>query len=194
MKEKRKSLHIDLYSDDVYSSFGTDNIPLLNDEISHTIQTYANNSRAKTKLTINFKTYEEDPIDYSEFLDAYKNTFKSKINEKKFDLKRQLILGTSLFIIGLILLLIDVRIESKVSNYFYELINIFAWVFCWVAIEVLTLEMTKIVIEIQKLNKLINAKITFTCENIQSIAETNKKIAQKVAKKQKANAEIKKQI
>ena len=188
MNKKRKSLNIDLYSDDVYSSFGTNNIPLLNDEVSRTIQTYANNSKANAKLIINFKTYEEDPIDNKEFLDAYKNTFKSKITEKKYDLKRNLILGTSLFIIGLILLFIDVKIESKVSNYFYELINIFAWVFCWVAIEVLTLEVAKITIEIQKLNKLINAKIKFTCEPIESIADTNKKIAQKVAKEQQSNS------
>ena len=194
MQNRRKSLNIDLYSDDVYSSFGTDNIPLLNDEISHTIETYANNSKAKTKLSINFKTYEEEPIDNDEFLQAYKNTFSSKINEKKFELKRCLILGSSLLIIGLLLLLFDVKIENKVSYYLFELFNIFSWVFCWGAIEVLTIEVAKISIDIQKLKKLINAKITFSCDNIQSIADTNKKIAQKVAKEQKENAEIKNKI
>ena len=99
---KRKGLSFNLYSDDVYCSYGTDNGPLLNDEIAQTIENRANNHKLKNGLEITFNTYEESPIDKNEFLQAYSNTYNSKIVEKKHELSRCLITGTILMLVGII--------------------------------------------------------------------------------------------
>ena len=192
--KKRKNLNFDLYSDDVYCSYGTDKGPLLNDEIAQTIENHANNNKVKTRLAITFNTYEESPIDKNEFLQAYSNTYNSKIVEKKHELSRCLITGAILLFVGLALLLFDVTIEEKVPYFWFELFNVFAWVFCWGGIEVLTIELVQIVIEIKKIKRLTNALIHFTCDNIKSIADTNKKIAKKAVKNHKENIELEKHI
>ena len=192
--KKRKNLNFDLYSDDVYCSYGTDKGPLLNDEIAQTIENHANNNKVKTRLAITFNTYEESPIDKNEFLQAYSNTYNSKIVEKKHELSRCLITGTILLFVGLALLLFDVSIEDKFPYFWFELFNVFSWVFCWGGIEVLTIELVQIVIEIKKIKRLTNALIHFTCDNIKSIADTNKKIAKKAVKSHKENIELEKHI
>jgi hypothetical protein len=48
--------------------------------------------------------------------------------------------------------------------------------------------------DIVKIKRLLKAHIHFTSDNIQSIVDTNKKIAQKVVKSQKENIELKKHI
>ena len=191
---KRKSLSFNLYSDDVYCSYGTDNGPLLNDEIAQTIESHANNHKIKTDLEITFNTYEESPIDQNEFLQAYSNTYNSKNIEKKHELSRCLITGSILMTIGIILLIIYVSMENKVPYFWFELFCLLAWVFGWGGVEVLTIEMVQILIEIRKIKRLIKAHIYFTSDNIQSIADTNKKIAKKAVKSHKENLELEKHI
>ena len=189
---KRKSLNFNLYSDDVYCSYGTDKGPLLNDEIAQTIENHANNHKIKEDLSITFKTYEESPIDKNEFLQAYSNTYNSKIVEKRHELSRCMITGLILLTVGFLLLWLDVAIEEKVPYFWYELFNVFAWVFCWGGIEVLTIEAIQIILEIKKIKRLTHAHIYFTSDKIKSIADTNKKIAKKAVKSHKENVELEK--
>jgi hypothetical protein len=191
---KRKGLSFNLYSDDVYCSYGTDNGPLLNDEMAQTIENRANNHKLKNGLEITFNTYEESPIDKNEFLQAYSNTYNSKIVEKKHELSRCLITGTILMFVGIILLVVFAAVEEHLPLFWVELIDLFAWVFGWGGVEVLTIELIQIAIEIKKIKRLLKAHIHFTSDNIQSIVDTNKKIAQKVVKSQKENIELKKHI
>ena len=193
-QSERKNLNFNLYSDDVYCSYGTDNGPLLNDEIASTIQERANNHKIKDKLSIEFITYEESPIDKTEFLSAYHNTYASKIKSKKHELVRCIYTGAILLIVGILTLLLDVFIEDKVSYFWFEFFNVFAWVFCWGAIEVLTIDLAQIQMEINKVKKLTKADIKFSCKSFKSIVETNKKIAKKVAKSNKENKELEKHI
>ena len=62
-KVQRKNINFNLYSEDVYCAYGTNNNPLLNDEISLTIEEAANNYKIKDKLNIQFNTYDDAPID-----------------------------------------------------------------------------------------------------------------------------------
>lgn len=158
---QRKNINFNLYSDDVYCSYGTNNVPLLNEEISSVIEESANNYKIKEKVNIQFNTYEETPIDEDEFVQAYQNTFTSKIKSKKHELKRCMITGLILLCVGILTLLFDVFIEEKLAYFWYEFFNVFAWVFCWGGIEVLTIELTQIQIEINKTKKLTHANITF---------------------------------
>ena len=179
---ERKNVYLNLYSDNVYCYYGTDSGAILNGEIASTIEERANNHKIKEKLSINFKTYKEAPINQEEFVNAYHNTFSSKIKTKQHELKRCLITGIILLLIGLVMLCFDVFIENKVPYFWFEFFNVFSWVFCWGAIEVLTIQLVQIKMEINKLKKITNANLLFTSTSLHTTKETNKKSTRKGTK------------
>ena len=165
MEKERKVLNFNLYDKDVYNSYGVDDNPLLNDELAYTIEERANNHKIKTKLAINFKKYSESPINEESFLNAYQNSFNSRIKAKTHELSRCLITGLIMLGVGILMLLFDVFVAETYFHYFrFEFFNVFAWVFCWGGIEVLTVELVQIKMEIGKLEKLTNAEISFSEE------------------------------
>jgi hypothetical protein len=183
-KTERKKLNFDLYDNDVYCHYGTENGPLLNDEVASTLQEKANNHKIKDKLLIEFKVNEESPIDKTEFLYAYHNTYSSKIKEKKHEVVRCIYTGIILLIIGILMLALDVSIEDKLPYFWFEFFNVFAWVFCWGAIEVLTIELAQIEMEINKIKKLTKADIVFTYKKPR-ITEQKEETARKTTRTKK---------
>ncbi len=186
---KRKNVSLNLYSDDVYCYYGTDSGAILNTDISSTIEERANNHKIKEKLSINFQTYKESPINQEEFVNAYHNTFSSKIKTKKHEFKRCLITGIILLLVGLAMLCFDVFIENKVSYFWFEFFNVFSWVFCWGAIEVLTIQLIQIQMEINKIKKITEADITFTSTSLHPAVKARKTTASKTTKKEKTATE-----
>ena len=176
----RKKLNFNLYNDNVYCSYGTtEGGPLLSEDIANTIGTHANNHKLKTILEIVFNTSKDSHLDQEEFKQAYKNTFSSKKVEKKHELSRCVLTGSILMTIGIILLIIYVSMTNRVPYFWFELFCLFAWVFCWGGIEVLTIELTQIAIEIKKIDRMINTRISFISKDIKqesknSEATTNK--------------------
>jgi hypothetical protein len=106
----------------------------------------------------------------------------SKIKTKQHELKRCLITGLILLLIGLVMLCFDVFIENKVPYFWFEFFNVFSWVFCWGAIEVLTIQLVQIKMEINKLKKITNANLLFTSNSLHTTKETNKKSKRKDTK------------
>ena len=99
-----------------------------------------------------------------------------------------------LIFVGILLLFIYSSTQAKMALFWAELINLFSWVFGWGGVEVLTIELIKIAIDIRKIKRILKAQISFTSDNIQSILNTNKKLAQKAAKNHNDNIELKKHI
>ena len=97
-------------------------------------------------------------------------------------------------IVGIMLLIVYASVEEKLPVFWVELIDLFAWVFGWGGVEVLTIELIQIAIEIKKIKRLINAHIHFTSDNIKSIADTNKKIAKKAVMSHKENIDLDKHL
>ncbi len=158
---ERKNISLDLYNDNVYCYYGTDTGAILNGEIASTIEERSNNHKIKEQLSINFRTHKEAPIDQEEFVSAFHNTFASKIKAKKHEFKRCLLTGIILLVVGLAMLCFDVFIEDKVPYFWFEFFNVFSWVFCWGAIEVLTIQLIQIQMEINKLKKITESNINF---------------------------------
>lgn len=177
----RKKLNFNLYNDNVFCSYGTtEGGPLLSEDIAKTIETHANNHKLKTNLEIVFNTSKDSNLNKEEFKQAYKNTFSSKKIEKKHELSRCILTGSILMAIGIILLIIYVSMVNRVSYFWFELFCLFAWVFCWGGIEVLTIELTQIVIEIKKIDRMIKTRISFISKDVEqknnnSETNTNKK-------------------
>ena len=161
--EERVILNFNLYDKDVYNSYGVDDMPLLNDELAYTIEEQANNHKIKTNLAINFKKFKKSTIKEEDFLNAYQNSFNSRIKTKKHELARCFSTGIIMLLVGICMLMFDVFVAEPYFNYFwFEFFNVFAWVFCWGGIEVLTVEFIQIKMEIGKLKRLTNADINFS--------------------------------
>ena len=157
-----KEISFNLHDDeDIYCPCGTNGRPLLDEDIVSTIQVEANNYKIKDRLNINFNIKKDSTVNEDEFVDAYKNVFSSKKKEKKYEWNRCLITGLILLCVGIIVLAFDVFLESRVPYFWFEFFNVFSWVFCWGGIEVLTVELIQIQMEINKINKLLNANIKF---------------------------------
>ena len=72
----------------------------------------------------------------------------------------------------------NVSMENKVPYFWFELFCLLAWVFGWGGVEVLTIELVQIVIEIKKLKRLTNAHISFAYEITKPSTNTDKNIVQ----------------
>ena len=178
--DERVILNFNLYAKDVYNSYGVDDRPLLNDELAYTIEEQANNHKIKTNLAINFKKFKKSAINEETFVDAYQNSFNSRIRTKKHELSRCVATGAVMLLVGILMLLFDVFVAEPFMNYFwYEFFNVFAWVFCWGGIEVLTVELVQIQMEIGKIRRLTNAEINFTLVESEAEKHADKNIETK---------------
>lgn len=158
---KRIDFAINLYTEEVYNNYGVDDRPLLSDELSYTIEEKANTKKIKTNFNIALKKSDDININETDFMDAYLNTFTGKVKKKRHEFFRCLYTGLIMLAVGIGLLAFDVFIEGLVPYFWYEFFNVFAWVFCWGGIEVLTVELVQIEMEIRKIKRLTNAKLKF---------------------------------
>ena len=170
MKNKQK-LTINIFDEDVFIEYGVDGEETLQDELTDTIEKKANTQKLSTELEINVVKPENSKINNEQFALAFKNTFKDKINTVKHECSRCVLTGLILLMVGIGMLALDVFVLEPLNYFVYEFFNVFAWVFCWGGIEVLTIELTQLIIEIKKSKRILNS--TLTLEN------THKKEKQK---------------
>lgn len=161
--QNRKKLTINIFDEDVFNEYGVDGEETLQDELTETIEQKANTQKISTSLEINVVKPENSNIDNKKFTLAFKNTFKDKIKTIKHECSRCVITGLILLMVGVGMLALDVFVFENLNYFVYEFFNVFAWVFCWGGIEVLTIELTQLVIEIKKAKRILNS--TLTLEN-----------------------------
>lgn len=158
VQNKQTKKIFNIYKGDIYNEFYIDNKKTLQEELCNTIERVSNEDGVLQSATFEFKVSEGVQVDEKEFKDAYKNSFNTIKAVKKNECFRCLMYGLSLFLVGMILLFINIYVVDT-NNFVYEFFNVFTWVFLWGAIEVLLIEMVQIIIEIKKLKKILEAKI-----------------------------------
>ncbi len=157
-----KSFSIDLYDENIYNEYGVSNSELLQDELCDTIEKISNTHKIKTNLIINFSKPKQSVLDEKEFVNAFKNTYESKVSMKKHEVNRCIITGGIMLFIGIAMLCLDIFVFEPLNYLAYEFFNVFSWVFCWCAIEALTIQLIQLIIEVNKYKKILNARIKFT--------------------------------
>lgn len=90
---KPSNITIDINDEIVYAEYGFDDKLLLNDSLIDSIEYVASTRPIKQKLTLCVKENVPVNIQENQFIDAYKNTFNTKIDGKKHEIGRCVMTG-----------------------------------------------------------------------------------------------------
>lgn len=163
MKKQKQSntITIDINEENVYAEYGYEDKLLLEDSLVDSIEYMASARPIKQDLTFCFKETVKTGIDEAEFIEAYHNTFNTKIEAKKHEISRCVITGVILWLVSIALILFEQFVIVNAHPVVYEIFEIMSWVFTWVAVEAFTLELIQIVLEKRKLNRLLNVDFKF---------------------------------
>lgn len=159
MEKSRKKLTINLYDEDVFNEYGVDDEQVLQEELSDTISALANTEKISTPLEITFIKPEKSKIENDKFVKAFSNTFSYEIARKSHECARCIITGIILLLVGVAMLAFDVFVMEELNYFLFEFFNVFAWVFCWGGIEILTIELIQLIMEKNKAKRVLNSKI-----------------------------------
>ena len=160
-RKKYTKLKIGIYEKEVFAEYGYDNHELIEESLVYTVYSLAETKPIRENLELVFTKNVDTSFEEERFKQAYKNTITNKTKSLDHEIRRCAMVGIFTLIVGLLLLCVDVFLIGNNSKYFYELVSIFAWVFCWVATEVLTIQILQLVIEKRKYKRLLRCKITF---------------------------------
>lgn len=161
-KQKVRKFKININDDNVYDDYCVDDEKevILQDSLFDRIKNLADLTPIKQKLCFNFvKEDSTVDIDKEEFLTAYSNTVKVKTIIKKHEINRCFISGLTFLLIAIALIFVDVYLSHNFTGVFAYLIEISAWVFAWVAVEVLSIQLLQLTIDKNKLKRLLKAEI-----------------------------------
>lgn len=163
MKTKKKSSNItvDINEEIIYEEYGFDDKLLLSDVLADTIEYVASTRPIKQKLKLNIKENVQANIDEKQFTDAYKNTFSTKIDGKKHEIGRCIITGIVLWIVSIGLILFEQFVIAGSNAILCEIFEIISWVFTWVAVETLTIELIQLIMDKRKYSRLLDVKFKF---------------------------------
>lgn len=158
-RNKRKSIHVNLFNEDVYAEYGVENDILLDDALVDRVQALANTKPISAKLSVTFVAKHSVEIDNTKFKKAYKNSVQNRIDMKNHEIFRCTITGTIFLIFSLVLLGVYVYFRPYFSAFWDQFLTIFDWVFLWSAIQVLTIELIQLFIDKAKIIKLLKARL-----------------------------------
>ncbi len=155
------NITLDINDENVYADYGFDDKLFLNDWLAGSIEYVASTRPIKQKLTLCFKELVPANIQEEQFVDAYKNTFNTKLNGKKNEIVRCVMTGIILWIVSLALIFFEQLVIAGMHDIICEIFEILSWVFAWVAVETLTLELIQLIMDKRKYTRLLNVKFQF---------------------------------
>lgn len=143
------------YSSSTYSDISSD----LSEFITHSL--YSIN--IDEDLHFNIYTNEIDSNTKELYKNAIINHFKDKNIDLYIDIKRLTKISIIMALIGIMALslMIIFNINNIGNEITSEIINIFAWVFIWEAVDIYFLQRTVIKLKMRKYQKIINSTIEF---------------------------------
>ena len=160
-KKQSNTITIDINEENVYAEYGYEDKLLLEDSLVDSIEYMASTRPIKQKLTFCFKETIKTNMDEAEFIEAYNNTFKTKIQAKKHEIGRCVLTGIIMWIISIALILFEQFVVAGAHDVIYEISEVMSWVFTWVAVETLTIELIQLVLDWRKYNRLLSVDFQF---------------------------------
>lgn len=161
MDHSSNVININIYDQSVYAEYGYEGHELIEESLVSTVETLAATKPIRNRLRLVFHKKKSMKISEERFVNAYTNSIKNKVTEKNNEIKRCFITGMILLFVGLGLLAFDVFVAESFGYFLYEFFNVFAWVFCWAAIEVFTIHLVQLIIDKRKFKRLLSVEIRF---------------------------------
>lgn len=151
-----------LNDNDFLSPYSPTDSPIIASDVAEFLENGANKYLPKQSFQINVNS---DCIDGQEqviYDNAIRNYFNLKLNSAKQDLKRNLIVSIIFTVIGIAglaaMLLLDHFFDNAIWT---EVVDIFAWVFVWEAVDQFFIERRKLLRDSRKYKALTEADIRY---------------------------------
>ena len=160
--KKTDKININIYEEDVYAAYGSEDAEFLDEDLVDAVRKTANAKPIKDDLAINFIIAKDKKIEKDRFVDAYKNAVINQLETKKREITRCLLTGSIMAVVAVCLLFVYVYGFAKINAFFDVVGAIIAWVFSWTAVQIFTIDLIQLLIDKAKINKLLKANIDIT--------------------------------
>ena len=151
-----------LNDNDFLSPYSPTDSPVISSDVADFLENSAENYLPKHKITLNIHSDcidEQEQVAYDKAIRSY---FSLKLQACKRDLKRNLIVSIIFTVIGIIGLAVMFLLDRfDVNGIWVEVIDIFAWVFVWEAVDQFFIERHKIARDARKYRAFTEATINY---------------------------------
>ena len=161
-QKKLRSFKINLNDDNIYDDYCVDEARevILQESLFNRLKNLAELTPVNQNICFNLvKEYKQVDVNKQEFMEAYSNTIKTKQVINKHEVNRCLFSGLVFVFVALILIFLDVYVASFQGKIIAYIVEVAAWVFAWVAVEVLSIHLLQLLIERSKLKRMLKAEI-----------------------------------
>ena len=156
---KENVINIDINTEAVFADYGYNGKPLLDDSLVEKMQMIANVKPIRQNVTFRFMKKPDIAINRTKFNYAFDNSINNLISTKQHEINRCLITGVILLFISLALIFIENFVMVKLGAIVSEISNIVSWVFLWVTVEIMTIQLIQLIIDKNKLKRIKNARV-----------------------------------
>lgn len=160
-KYNKNVINIDINEENVYADYGIDGDLLVEEDLIDNMFNVANTRPIKQGVIFCFKEKNGIDVEDSKFISAYHNTIKNHLLSKKLEIRRCILLGVVLLVASALFILLENFFFIKQGPIIAEVSNIISWVFFWAAVEVLTIDLSQLMMEKIKYIRLDEAILLF---------------------------------
>ena len=161
-QKKLRSFKINLNDDNIYDDYCVDEARevILQESLFNRLKNLAELTPVNQNICFNLvKEYKQVDVNEQEFMEAYSNTIKTKQIINKHEVNRCFLSGLAFMFVALLLIFLDVYVASFQGEIIAYIVEVAAWVFAWVAVEVLSIHLLQLLIERSKLKRMLKAEI-----------------------------------
>ena len=158
-KELSNTININIYDTDIFAEYGYENREQVQQSFVDTVKSMADAKPLKEKLTLLVSKPKDSKIDKDRFRKAYGNTLSNIVSTKTNEMKRCLFTGLVFFVLSFALLALNVFVFATIGGLLYAVTNLLAFVFGFVGIEALSLELIQLIIEVKKYKRIMSVEI-----------------------------------
>lgn len=167
MKKQEPTIHTInmtvLDDSDFLSPYSEINTPVISGDVAEFIENCANAAKLKDNFELHVHSDCIDAVKQERYDKAIRNYFSLKLNAEHHDLRRNNILSLVFAIVGILglafMIICDQLLDMK--QIWVEVIDIFAWVFLWEAVDQFFIERRKLILNRRRLKNFTEMPIIF---------------------------------
>ena len=167
MKKKEPTIHTInmtvLDDSDFLSPYSETNTPVISSDVAEFIENCANAAKLKDNFELTIHSDCIDSAKQAKYDSAIRNYFALKLNAEHHGLRRNNLLSLIFAIVGILglafMIICDQVLDFK--EIWVEVIDIFAWVFLWEAVDQFFIERRKLILNRRRLKNFTEMPINF---------------------------------
>lgn len=147
---------------DFLSPYSPTDTPIVSGDVAEFLENGANKFLPKQSIELNVYSNCIDDDEKAVYDEAIRNYFNLKLDGMKLALRRNLIVSVIFTVIGILGLVAMVLIDHFFGKAIWtEVVDIFAWVFVWEAVDQFFIERRKLLLDRKKYQAFTEMKINY---------------------------------